>query len=70
MKATFCDLLNFMERQAKTIQDPLSGELHQPFSSKRVTHTKSMLEKLAFKLKSKGSSTSVPYCTVIIYQHL
>ncbi|KAI2645448.1 Gag-Pol polyprotein [Labeo rohita] len=73
-RATFSDLVNFIEKQARMMQDPLFGDIHQPFPSKKAYQSKSIPDsKLSFKMNSKGSSfattvTDEPVRTEILMQ--
>lgn len=53
-KANFSDLVTFIEKQARIMQDPLFGDLQQPFPTKKLLQPKPTSDsKLSFE--SKGS---------------
>lgn len=50
------DLVAFIERQAKILQDPLFGDIHDPLVNVKTLKTKTIAESKPNRFKSKGSS--------------
>ena len=55
-RAKLRDLVEFMERQARILQDPIFGDLHDPPANVKPFKTKTTTESKLHRFKSKGSS--------------
>ncbi len=68
-RATFGDLVHFLERQARILQDPIFGDLRDASSSKRTSKTtiSSCKPTVSSIQKSKGSSFATTVAAVPKY---